>query len=391
MGTVTVIASDNPDYWSIEVKDTGIGIPFKEQKKLFKMFFRGSNTINLKVSGSGIGLLLVKRLVKKHKGKIFVKSKPNRGSSFLIRFKHGYKHLKVGEPGKPDKTALPLPDKRLFHIPLPISNNISDIPADRPVILIVEDNEELAAYLQRSLSDKYTVFIATNGQEGLEMAKTINPQLIISDIMMPVMRGDEMCEQIKTNIETSHIPVILLSALSDREHILKGLNINADKYITKPFDIAIFKADVSSILANRALLIKRYSQLDLPKPSTDNCISELDFKFMSKVKQAIENNIDNPDYGVDMLCAELNMCRTSFYNKIKALTEQAPADFIRSRRMEKSKELLKLRKYTINDIAFMVGFNDAKYFREVFKKYFDMTPSQYIESIETNQKNEHLS
>lgn len=386
MGSVSITAFSNPQYWSIEIKDTGIGIPADEQKKLFRMFFRGSNAVNLKTSGSGIGLLLVKRLVKKHKGRIIIKSVLNEGSSFLVTFRHGHKHFRQDLLSLPEQTSLAITDNRLYAPSKNSSDDTLPPPSSNTTkILIVEDNDELKSYLKRSLTEKYTVHLASNGEEGLIMAKNIMPNLIISDIMMPRMRGDEMCVALKSDIETSHIPIILLTALSDRENIINGLAIKADEYMTKPFDIGILKANIANLLANRALLIQQYAHLDLKEPETNNYSSELDYKFMSKVKEEIEKNIDNSDFSVEKLSSALNMSRTSFYNKIKALTTQAPADFIRTQRMNRAGELLKAKKYSINEVAFMVGFNDTKYFREVFKKYFNMTPSKYIGKDEEDE------
>ena len=386
MGSVSITAFSNPQYWSIEIKDTGIGIPADEQKKLFRMFFRGSNAVNLKTSGSGIGLLLVKRLVKKHKGRIIIKSVLNEGSSFLVTFRHGHKHFRQDLLSLPEQTSLAITDNRLYAPSKNSSDDTLPPPSSNTAkILIVEDNDELKSYLKRSLTERYTVHLASNGEEGLIMAKNIMPNLIISDIMMPRMRGDEMCVALKSDIETSHIPIILLTALSDRENIINGLAIKADEYMTKPFDIGILKANIANLLANRALLIQQYAHLDLKEPETNNYSSELDYKFMSKVKEEIEKNIDNSDFSVEKLSSALNMSRTSFYNKIKALTTQAPADFIRTQRMNRAGELLKAKKYSINEVAFMVGFNDTKYFREVFKKYFNMTPSKYIGKDEEDE------
>lgn len=377
-GSVRIIAHSTPNNWSLEIKDTGIGIPANEQKKLFRMFFRGSNAVNSKVTGSGIGLLLTKKLVHNHKGSISVKSVENIGSSFKVTFKHGHKHFKHEYLGHPEQTSSP--EQTDSRIIFRSQKSLPEIPTNpvAPKLLVVEDNDDLRAYLKQSLSEKYTVSLAANGQEALNVVKSLNPQLIISDIMMPVMRGDEMCIRLKNDIDTSHIPVILLTALSDKDSIISGLATKADKYLTKPFDIAILKADIANLLENRALLAKRFAELDLKEPECVNYSSDLDLKFMTKVKECIESNIENPNFNVDILCAALNMSRTSFYNKLKAVTEQAPADFIRTQRMNKAALLLKERKHSINSISDMTGFNDPKYFTEVFKKHFNMTPSQYM-------------
>lgn len=187
--------------------------------------------------------------------------------------------------------------------------------------------------------------------------------------------------RIKNDIETSHIPVVLLTALGDEKNILEGLHIGADEYIVKPFSINILKASIANLLANRALLRKRYANLEInteEEPSTTTtCSNSLDWKFMSNVKRHIEENMDNPDFTVDVLCSLLNMSRTSFYSKLKALTGQAPADFVRNIRLKHAAELLKEGKYSVTEVAERTGFCDGKYFREVFKKYFNVSPSQY--------------
>ncbi len=388
-GEVKIIATNTTDNWSIEIRDTGIGIPAKEQKKLFRMFFRGSNATNLKVPGSGIGLLLVKKLVKLMKGSISVRSSVNIGSSFKVTFRHGNKQFKKSQLATqvitPNSNVVP--EEAIYdnipEIQVP-QNPIVNLNAPR--LLIVDDNDDLREYFKKSLAKKYKVTTAANGKEALDLVSIVNPNLIIADIMMPEMGGDELCKILKSDINTSHIPIILLTALSDKASILDGLATKADEYLTKPFDIAILKAVIDNILANRAILTKKYAQLDLSEPekipSSSPISTNLDHQFMTKVKENIEQNMDKPQFNVDTLCSDLNMSRSSFYNKIKALTGQAPADFIRIQRMNRAAQLLKTKEYTITEIADMVGFSDAKYFREVFKKHFNMPPSQYINENE---------
>lgn len=383
-GEVHIYAFSNIDSWGIEISDTGIGIPESEQKKLFRLFFRGSNAINSKVTGSGIGLLLVRKLVSLHKGTISLKSKENEGSTFKINFPQGHKHFKKSqlewdvevehvkqvEPTftteKSSKVLPPTITKK--HIKL------------RQRILLVEDNDDLRSYLQRSLSESYYVYMASDGQEGWDIAQDMRPDLVISDIMMPNMRGDELCTNIKSDINTSHIPVILLTALDDKTNIIQGLKTGADDYITKPFDIAILKANIATILANREILKNRFATLDIKNNDEYiNCASQLDQEFMIKVKSIIEKNIAKNDFTVDTLCSALNMSRSSFYNKLKVLTDQAPADFVRIIRLTRATELLKSKKYSISEVSDMTGFSDAKYFREVFKKHYKVSPTKYVQ------------
>lgn len=212
-------------------------------------------------------------------------------------------------------------------------------------ILIVEDNDELREYLRRTLSEQYNIQVCSNGKEALTIVKEYMPNLVISDIMMPEMRGDELCHILKNDIETSHIPIILLTALNTDKNIIEGLQSGADEYIVKPFNIGILRANIANLLTNRALLRHKYASLDLndEKNNTDciNCSNDLDWKFIATVKKSVEDNMDNPSFNVDVLCNLLNMSRASFYNKIKALTDQAPADYIRLIRLKHAAQLLK--------------------------------------------------
>ncbi|MCD8080548.1 MAG: response regulator [Bacteroides sp.] len=375
-GSVAIIATEEQQTWSVEVRDTGIGIPSEEQKKLFKAHFRGSNAINSKVTGSGIGLFLVWKLVRLHKGKIHLSSREKQGSEVKVTFPKGkeiYRHAKLAlsSAEQPNFAEAQVPEASF-------DAQRADSPAKRQRILIVEDNDELRHYLQQTLSEEYTTRTCTNGKEALDLVEEYKPDLILSDIMMPVMRGDELCAAIKNNIHTSHIPVILLTALTDEKEVMEGLKTGADEYILKPFHTGILKANIRNMLINRALLRNRYASLE---PTEENehlqATSDLDWKFMTEVKKGIEENLDKPTFNVDALCNLLHMSRTSFYTKIKALTGQAPADYIRLIRLKKAAQLLKERNHNITEIAEMTGFSDAKYFREVFKKHFQMSPSQY--------------
>lgn len=394
-GSVHIFIFESEDTWSIEVKDTGIGIPASEQKKLFKIYFRGSNAINSKVTGSGIGLLLVGKLVRLHKGKLSFNSVEGKGSCVKVTFPKGSKHfhktlqrphptndrIVYSAAGVPVNTAATSPASPGIYEKTQQESHESN---NRRKILIVEDNDELREYLRRALSEQYHIQICSNGKEALTIVKEYMPDLVISDIMMPEMKGDELCHILKNDIETSHIPIILLTALNTDRNIIEGLQTGADEYIVKPFNIGILRANIANLLTNRTLLRRKYANLDLNEGKRDtavpNCSNDLDWKFIAAVKKNVEDNLDNPDFNVDVLCTLMNMSRTSFYNKIKALTEQAPADYIRLIRLKHAARLLKEQKHTVTEIAEMTGFSDAKYFREVFKKHFNMSPSQYAKN-----------
>lgn len=382
-GNVQVFVSETSDSWSVEVRDTGIGIPANEQKKLFKLHFRGSNAINSKVTGSGIGLMLVWKLVRLHKGKINLSSIENQGSVIKITFPKDSKRFRKAHLATPSKQRQEI--KVVDNVPPPSPEIYENAQKKENInhrrILIVEDNDELRNYLSQTLSEEYVVQVCSNGKEALTIIPEYKPELVISDIMMPEMRGDELCQAIKNNIETSHIPVILLTALNNEKDILSGLQIGADEYVVKPFNIGILKANVANLLANRALLRSKYANLDLDDEEHDedciNCSQDIDWKFIANVKKNVEDNIDNPALTVDVLCSLMGMSRTSFYNKLRALTDQAPGDYIRLIRLKRAVQLLKEDTHSITEIAEMTGFSDAKYFREVFKKHYNVSPSQY--------------
>ena len=371
-GQVNVRLQLNRSEWQLDITDTGIGISVADQKKMFKHLFRGQNAVNQRITGSGIGMLQTYRLVKRHQGKISVTSAVNEGTTFRLCF--------------------PLDHKKYIHHtdPLPMEWTVSapitteDIPSSgclqtAPFILIVEDNPDLRHFLHQSLAESYRIVEATNGQEALEEITREQPDLIISDIMMPIMRGDDLCQTLKSQMETSHIPVILLTALGDRESILHGLNVKADSYVTKPFDIDILKANIASVLANKEFIRQRFAQLnyrteDLPQEVPG---LELDQKFLEKATSRIKKNLDK-EFTVDDLCLEMGMSRSSLYNKVKALTGHSPSDFVRQVRMKAAADLLRSKKHTVSEVSDILGYSDPKYFTEIFKKHYGITPSAYM-------------
>ena len=375
-GQVKVILQGNNTHWSVEISDTGIGISASDQKKMFKQLFRGQNAINQRITGSGIGMLQTYRLVKRHLGNITVTSEENKGTTFHLRFPTDHKKY-IHHKDTVSNESVP------YFIPEPTDNS-SYKPSTQtaPSLLIVEDNPDLRNFLHQSLAESYRITEAQNGQEALETIAQEQPDLIISDIMMPVMRGDDLCQTLKDNMETSHIPIILLTALGDRESILHGLNVKADSYVVKPFDIDILKANIASVLTNKEILRKRFSQLDyqtenLPKEVQETPGLSLDQEFLEKITKLVIKNLGK-DFNVDDLCLEMGMSRSSLYNKVKALTDHSPSDFIRQTRLKEGASLLRSKKYTVAEVSDMLGFSAPKYFTDIFKKHYGMTPSAYM-------------
>lgn len=375
-GTITITLYEDGKMWGFHVTDNGIGIDKKEQKKLFKQLFRGTNAVNAKVLGSGIGLLSIGRYIKSMRGKIDVSSQLNKGSDFHVRFPLGKKHYDsrstvfIEHPHEEPTQAMNTDETSTLQSGV-------DNADTRTRLLVVEDNPELLAYLTKIFDKEYRVYTATNGKEALSKVHYIQPTIILSDVMMPEMRGDDLCVSIKSNIDTSHIAVVLVSALSDQQSIINGLSVKADAYVTKPFDVKVLKLTIRNIVESRLLLKQRLASPDNFGEELPDVGSELDLKLMSEMKEIIERCLADTDFTVDTLAYELRVSRTTLYNKIKGLTGNTPSDFIRICRINKAKALLREHRCPVSDVADLVGFSDQKYFREVFKKTVGMTPSEY--------------
>jgi signal transduction histidine kinase/ligand-binding sensor domain-containing protein/DNA-binding response OmpR family regulator len=365
-GKIKVTVSHDKNNWLLEVRDNGIGIPKKVQDEIFKPFYRAENAINSTETGSGIGLLLTKNLVKLHQGSISFESVEGVGTVFLVTFPCGNGYLTK-------KNSVFAPQK------IEESKIIQRNSNYKLSIIIVEDNDELRLFLKQCLKDKYIIHEAINGSEGIKLTIVVFPELVISDVMMPGMDGYELCKRIKGNKETSHIPVILLTALGDKSDILKGYKLGADNYVTKPFDTTILKLTIENTIATRQALRKNL-MLSLEKEINDNSeltTNELDKAFIDELIGIINKNISDSEFSINDLCREVAMSRTSFYNKMKILTNQSPNSFIRLVRLNQAAKMLREGKHSVAEIATTTGFGDVKYFSTAFKKHFGISPSKY--------------
>ena len=380
-GRVSLKAESNKNTWTLFLSDTGIGMNKEDQKKLFKYLFRGYNTANQTTTGCGIGMLLTYRLIENHEGKISFTSTENVGTTFQLTFpirSKNYQYKKEEKEGT-DK-VLTTEQETAGNITTDIQFTDSQTDEQAPLILVVEDNAPLRSFIIHSLSDTYQVEGAGNGQEALDFINERQPDLILSDIMMPVMDGKKMCQIVKSQMETSHIPIILLTALGDKEHILEGLEIKADQYLVKPFDVHILKATIRTLIANRKMLRNRFKSAVTALPEEAPAVelpTSLDDEFIQKVTELVKEGLGK-NFNVDTLCASVNMSRTSFYNKIKALTGIAPAEFIRNIRMQEAALMLKSQRYTVAEVSDKMGFADPKYFTDTFKKFYGVPPSIYM-------------
>jgi signal transduction histidine kinase/ligand-binding sensor domain-containing protein/DNA-binding response OmpR family regulator len=368
-------------FLKISVSDTGIGISSQLIGRLFDRFYQVTESKNHKYSGTGIGLSLVKGLVEIMYGKIDVESEPGRGSQFIVTIpvnKQFFANHEIDTSGQIFESGI-RNKVAILYDQIIESPTVGFTVTDRNIskVLIIEDNQDMRLYINSSLARHFHILEAQNGKEGFEIARKEEPDLIISDVMMPEMNGLELCRKIKNDLYTSHIPIILLTAKSEVEDYIEGLELGADDYIAKPFNIEILIAKVSGIIENRKKLRKRFSSLEEVTPS-DFTTSKLDEQFINKINELIEVHYNDSGFDVDKFASNMFVSRSQLYKKLKAITDLSANDYLTVYRLKKSVELLKKGELQISEIAYVTGFNDPKYFSRIFKKYYQCTPSEYI-------------
>lgn len=375
---LTIRPKEMNPYIELSVIDNGKGIPHEKQKLIFDRFYQLEEDTT---KGTGIGLSLVKSLVELHNGHIEVKSEPGKGSCFTIR-------LPFIPASQPAETEIP-PTLSITNEPSKIINLTGLLSDDadksdeqnspkRNKILIAEDNTDLRGFITSILADKYIVLEADNGLTALELIRNEMPDLILSDILMPGMDGKQLCQQVKQDIQTCHIPFIMLTALTSETNQIDGFTAGADDYIPKPFHPEILLPKIKNVLLNRSLMYRRLTTLTAMEPEQPE-IEDKDSAFLINVIKYIKTNLSNSDLKVDDISKESGMSRTPFFKKIKALTGLSPNDFIREIRLNQAARLLGDSKMSISEIAYKVGFTSPKYFRECFKKQFGESPSDYMQ------------
>ncbi len=375
------------DTFQISIKDNGPGIDQKEYKRIFKRFYQVSILNKDYYGSSGIGLEMVKGFVELHRGLIDVKSELEKGTEFTITLLMGKEHFLENEIFNEENeiSSIPKEQKITTHIQNNIGDNLDTSPKKTYTVLIVDDNSELLNYLSCELLPYYNVITATNGKKGFEIAKEKSPHLIITDVIMPIMGGLEMCAQIKKDITTSHIPLLMLTARAIAEDQIKGIDSGADAYLNKPFNIDVLKATLSGLLTNRRILFDKYSNNGKIIPQENS--TTIDNEFIKKVLHYIHQKLEEPDLSVEVLASHLFLSRSQLYRKIKALTGLSVNEFIRKVRLEEAKKLISGKEnYNVNEIAFKVGFSSSSYFSKCFKKEFGHSPKKSNASIKP-QKN----
>ncbi|WP_418603597.1 hybrid sensor histidine kinase/response regulator transcription factor [Hwangdonia sp.] len=368
----------------VKVTDNGSGISKANKKFVFDRFYQLGER-----SGTGIGLSLTKNLVELHKGSIKVKSSENNGTAFTVKLPLGHAHLNKGQMTEIMNENL---ENKTFNIEKAayVDKSIVEQQKQKPIetmplnkslstILIVEDNVEVRTFIQSIFLNNYNVLDAENGVKAIEIAKAHDIDLIISDVMMPIMNGMDLCHEIKTNIKTSHIPVILLTAKTSQENQKSGFQLGADAYITKPFDAHILEIRVDNLLKSRKKLIDKFKKDIILQPK-ELTVTSADEKFLKKAIGIVETNISNPEFSITSFIDDMGSSRSVLYRKLKALTDQSISEFIKTIKLKRAAQLISKSDMNISEIAYDLGFNDLKHFRKSFKKLFNVLPSQYRES-----------
>ncbi len=363
---ITISTDETDETFSLKVKDEGIGIKPTELEHIFEQFYRAENGQET-AKGYGIGLSLVKSLTDMMHGKIVATSEPNKGTTFLLTFNKGRDHFDPNE--LKEKTV---PDKALeIHSgePFVIQSKLSG-----KKVLIVEDNLELTEFLVDLLSTDFKLATAENGAMAMSLLTKFSPDLIISDIMMPVMNGMDFCKTVKASITTSHIPFILLTAKTDLETQIEGFELGIDDYIEKPFQPKILLSRIQALLLNREKVKEQFFNSAHQTPVSQN-LSGKDQVFLQKIDEVIAQNFQQPTFGVNQLSEMVNMSRATFYRKFTDLTGTSPADYLRRIRLRKAYDYLQKSTLSVDEICEHVGFQSTSNFRKSFKTEFGESPS----------------
>lgn len=381
-GDIFVDIATIGDKLRIYVRDTGKGIDKDEANKVFERFFQAKGA----ASGTGIGLALVKSFVELHNGEVKVESELDKGSDFIVVIPRMQANGTVvidddaeDNQSFADESALQYiddGDKHKGRVQQVVSEN-----TDKPTVLIVDDNNDIRQYERTLLQDNYFVLEASDGKEGIDVAKKEVPDLVICDVMMPVMDGLEFTEQLKTNTATSHIPVIMLTAKNLEEHRAEGYAHGADSYITKPFHSKVLLARVDNLLKQRNLLKSVYqSSKEAEQEVEASKLDDRDKQFVKQLNTIIQQNLSNSEFGVEDIGKEIGLSRVQLYRKVKAMTGSSVVDLLRKARLAKAKRLLESRSMSISEVAYEVGFSAPSYFTKCFKDEYNMLPGDVANS-----------
>jgi len=382
-GTIKVKVYSKDNQVIIEIKDSGIGIPEHEMEFVFDRYYRVNNKESKENKGTGIGLSLTKELVTLHKGKIELESKVGEGTVFKIYLELGKDHLNEEEIIESGLDFMYNNEKsnQEEEKSTQFTQEVEELEGF-PIVLIIEDNDDIRMYVTDILKESYRVLQADNGTDGLKMALDNIPDLIISDIMMPGLDGYELCRKVKTDVKTSHIPVVLLTAKASNDSALTGFEMGADYFIVKPFNPKILLLRIKNVLKSHDIIKDNLLKNETLSLSPKNVkITDKDENFIHKAVEIVEKNMTNSNFYVEDLGKELGLSRMQLYRKLKGLIGQSANEFTRSIRLKRAAQLIEQNKLTISEITYEVGFTDLQYFRDCFKKQFGVNPNEYSKKI----------
>lgn len=352
-GSVTVSLEKALSGIVLSVNDTGPGISPGEEEAIFQLFHQGKT----KIEGSGVGLSFARELVELHGGSIRATNSPDGGASFIVTL-----------PAEVNK------DEEILN-----SGTVLNESNDFPLVLIVDDDPEIRAFLETELTQEYRIIEAENGEEALETATRRKPDLIVTDVMMPVMDGLEFTRNVRKTTDVSHTPVIMLTARGSDLHEVEGLDTGADDYLGKPFKVSVLKARIRSLLDSRRMLRERFSK-EINVAPKDIAVTSRDSEFLEKAIEIVEAHIDETDFEINELAEQLFVSRRNLYNKLKAITGMTASEFIKTIRLKRAAVLLKEGGLSVSETSVSVGFGNFSYFRRCFKKQFGVSPSDYKKS-----------
>jgi signal transduction histidine kinase/ligand-binding sensor domain-containing protein/DNA-binding response OmpR family regulator len=379
--------SRNKETIKINVEDTGIGITADRLEKIFDRFYQVDDTYTRKHEGTGIGLALTKELVELHHGEIQVTSELGKGSTFSVFIPLGKKHLGAHEIAEDvDSKIINYPSevKEIQALEastesevIKVEKSNSRFPKSAPIILIVEDNADFRNYIRQQLFQTYNIQEAVDGADGLEKAKQIIPDLIVSDVMMPKIDGIQLCHQLKTEEITSHIPVILLTARASEQSKVDGLETGADDYLTKPFNVRELHVRIKNLINQRKRLRERFSH-EVTLKAKEIAVTSTDEKFLNRAMEIVEKHMAEAEFDTQSMAWEVGMSRMQLHRKLSALTNHTPREFIRVYRLKRAAQLLDKKAGNVTEIAYEVGFNNISHFAKRFRELFGVSPSEYL-------------
>ncbi|CAZ98830.1 One-component system sensor protein [Zobellia galactanivorans] len=377
----------------IKVRDSGYGIAENRVNTIFERFNTQDKKDRRNLQGAGIGLSFTKNLIELHQGSIVVKSKPNKGTDFIVRLpvdKAVYMNIPEVSIKEVSESDFLVRSSETESFAIGINDEILDADVSKsrpkqPILLVVDDNADIRTLVKQGLESDYVIYEAENGKQALKVAKNIMPNIILTDILMPIMDGTEFCKSLKSDKETSHIPVVMLTAKASQESEIENLKIGVEGYIRKPFDMELLQLTLGNILKHREQLRKQFTRNITLQPA-EIAVTSVDESFLQTAIEIVEKHMMNTDFNVEMLVKEMGYSRSNLYMKFKEITGLSSSEFIRNIRLKRAVQLFEQSDLSVKEIMYKTGFNTASYFSKCFKKQFGVIPSEYVAQLK-NKKN----